>query len=197
MKCLPAARGPIPGRLVFGRPAAVGSGVAGSGVAGTAVASTVARAALASIVLVTALAGCASLTQHATTSAASASASASAAARTAAPSQSTCLELVSWNQRGASAVKALYADTGALTANARANNAKAVAAAGRKLTSDAIAAATLPVPPVAGDSWKTLTAAYAAAGTALANGDATGAVPKLQEGNSAISAFSTVTARCS
>ena len=88
--------------------------------------------------LVAALAGCASMTQHATTSAASASAS--AAASTAAPSQATCLELVSWNQRGASAVKALYADTGALTADARANNAKAVAAAGRKLTSDAIEA---------------------------------------------------------
>jgi hypothetical protein len=43
---------------------------------------------------------------------------------------------------------------------------EAVAAAGRKLTSDAI-------------------------------GDATGAVPKLQEGNSAISAFSTASARCS
>ncbi len=124
-----------------------------------------ARAALASTVLVTALAGCASMAQHATTSAASASASAGAS--TATPSQATCLELVSWNQRGASAVKALYADTGALTADARANNAKAVAAAGSKLTSDAIAAATLPVPPVAGASWKTLTAAYAAAGTAL------------------------------
>jgi hypothetical protein len=149
---------------------------------------------LASTVLVTALAGCASTTQHATTSAASASASAASSAAT--PSQATCVELVSWNQRGASAVKALYADTGALTADARANNAKAVAAAGRKLTSDAIAAATLPVPPVAGASWKTLTAAYAAAGTALANGDAAGAVPKLQEGNSAISAFSTATAQC-
>jgi hypothetical protein len=156
-----------------------------------------ARTVLASAALVTALAGCASMTQHAATSAASASASASAGASAATPSQATCLELVSWNQRGASAVKALYADTGALTADARANNAKAVAAAGRKLTSDAIAAATLPVPPVAGASWKTLTAAYAAAGTALANGDATGAVPKLQEGNSAISAFSTASARCS
>jgi hypothetical protein len=152
---------------------------------------------LASAALVAALAGCASMTEHATTSAASASPSASAGASTATPSQAACLELVSWNQRGAGAVKALYADTGALTADARANNAKAVAAAGRKLTSDAIAAATLPVPPVAGASWKTLTAAYAAAGTALANGDATGAVPKLQEGNSAISAFSTASARCS
>jgi hypothetical protein len=156
-----------------------------------------ARTVLASAALVTALAGCASMTQHAATSAASASASALAGPSAGTPSQATCLELVSWNQRGASAVKALYADTGALTADARANNAKAVAAAGRKLTSDAIAAATLPVPPVAGASWKTLTAAYAAAGTALANGDATGAVPRLQEGNSAISAFSTASARCS
>jgi hypothetical protein len=156
--------------------------------------AAVVRPALAGAALVTALTGCASMTQHAATSAASASASASASAAT--PSQGTCLELASWNQRGASAVKALYADTGALTADAQANNAKAVAAAGRKLTSAAIAAATLPVPPVAGASWKTLTAAYAAAGTALANGDATGAVPKLQEGNSAISAFSTATARC-
>lgn len=152
-----------------------------------------ARTVLASTALVATLAGCASMTQHAATSAASASAGSSAAT----PSQAPCLELVSWDQRGASAVKALYADTGALTADARADNAKAVAAAGRKLTSDAIAAATLPVPPVAGASWKALTAAYAAAGTALANGDATGAVPKLQEGNSAISTFSTASARCS
>jgi hypothetical protein len=107
-----------------------------------------ARTVLASAALVTALAGCASMTQHAATSAASASAPASAGASAATPSQATCLELVSWNQRGASAVKAL-------------------------------------------------TAAYAAAGTALANGDATGAVPRLQEGNSAISAFSTATAQCS
>jgi hypothetical protein len=154
-----------------------------------------ARTVLASAALVTTLAGCASMTQHAATPAASASASGSASAAT--PAQAACSELVSWNQRGASAVKALYADTGALTADARANNAKAVAAAGRKLTSDAIAAATLPVPPVAVASWKALTAAYAAAGTALANGDATGAVPRLQEGNSAISAFSTASARCS
>ncbi len=155
--------------------------------------TVLARTVLASAALVTALAGCASMTQPAATSAASASAASSAAT----PSQATCLELVSRNQRGAGAVKALYADTGALTADARADNAKAVAAAGRKLTSDAIAAAILPVPPVAGAWWRTLTAAYAAAGTALANGDATGAVPKLQEGNSAISAFSTASAQCS
>ena len=84
-----------------------------------------------------------------------------------------------------------------MTADAQANNSQAVAAAGHKLTSDAIAAATLPVPPVGATSWKQLTAAYAAAGTALARGDATGAVPRLQEGNTAISAFSSAAARCS
>jgi hypothetical protein len=149
---------------------------------------------LASAVLAAALAGCTSLTDHTTAAADSASASASAGVAT--PSRASCAEFVSWNLRGQSAVKALYADTGALTADAHANNAKAVTSAGRKLTSDAIAAATLPVPPVAAASWKTLTAAYAAAGTALANGDATGAVPQLQQGNTAISAFSTATATC-
>ena len=142
--------------------------------------------------LAAALAGCSSLGSHATTSAATARAPSTAAA----PSKADCTQLTSWNQRGQSAVKALYADTGALTADARANNSRAVAAAGRKLTSDAIAAATLPVPPVAAGSWKTLTASYAAAGTALAKGDATGAVPQLQTGNTAISTFSTATARC-
>jgi hypothetical protein len=81
-----------------------------------------------------------------------------------------------------------------VTADAQANNSNAVAAAGRKLTSDAIAAATLPVPPVAAGPWKKLTAAYAAAGTALARGDATGAVPQLQEGNTAIGVFSSASA---
>jgi hypothetical protein len=148
----------------------------------------------ASALLAVTLAGCASTTGPATTSAGAGRASSPAAA--AAPSKADCTQLTSWNQRGQSAVKALYADTGALTADARANNTRAVAAAGRKLTSDAIAAATLPVPPVAAASWKTLTASYAAAGTALAKGDATGAVPQLQTGNTAISAFSTATARC-
>ena|ERR1700761_9287675 len=143
-------------------------------------------------VLAAALAGCASTTQHATTAAAPASASAS----TAVPSKADCAGLATWNKRGQTAVKALYADTGAVTADAQANNSKAVAAAGRKLTSDAIAAATLPVPPVGAGPWKKLTAAYAAAGTALARGDATGAVPQLQEGNTAIGAFSAATARC-
>jgi hypothetical protein len=158
--------------------------------------AAVARPVLASAVLAAALAGCASLGQHTTAPKVSASAPASGSAVAATPARASCAELATWNQRGASAVKALYADTGALTADAQANNAKAIAAAGRKLTSDAIAAATLPVPPVAAASWKTLTAAYAGAGTALANGDATGAVPQLQAGNSAISAFSTSTAKC-
>ena len=143
--------------------------------------------------LAAALAGCSSLGSHATTSAATAR----APSTTAAPSKADCTQLTSWNQRGQSAVKALYADTGALTADAQANNSGAVIRAGRKLTSDAIAAATLPVPPVGAASWKTLTAAYAAAGTALAQGNATGAVPQLQQGNTAISEFSTLTAKCS
>lgn len=157
--------------------------------------STLTRPVLAGAVLVAALAGCASTAQHATTAAAPASASASASA--AAPSKADCAQLATWNKRGQTAVKALYADTGAVTADAQANNSKAVAAAGRKLTSDAIAAATLPVPPVGAGPWKKLTAAYAAAGTALARGDATGAVPQLQDGNTAIGAFSSASAQCS
>jgi hypothetical protein len=151
---------------------------------------------LAATILDAALAGCTSMTDHAAVAADSAAASASAAARAATPGKASCAALATWNQRGQSAVKALYADTGALTADAHANNAEAVVSAGRKLTSDAIAAATLPVPPVGAASWKTLTAAYAAAGTALAQGNATGAVPQLQQGNAAISAFSTVTGQC-
>ena len=143
--------------------------------------------------LAAALAGCSSLGSHATTSAATARAPSTAAA----PSKADCAQLATWNKRGQTAVKALYADTGAVTADAQANNSQAVAAAGRKLTSDAIAAATLPVPPVAAGPWKQLTVAYAAAGTALARGDATGAVPQLQQGNTAIGAFSSATARCS
>jgi hypothetical protein len=157
-----------------------------------------AATAVAATMLAAALAGCTSVTEHATNAAASASASPSGSgtAAVATPGKAACAELATWNQRGQSAVKALYADTGALTADAHANNANAVAKAGRKLTSDAIAAATLPVPPVAADSWKTLTAAYAGAGTALAQGNATGAVPQLQQGNTAISEFSTETAKC-
>jgi hypothetical protein len=68
--------------------------------------------------------------------------------------------------------------------------------AGKKLTSDAIAAATLPLPPVDPGSWKTLTADFAAAGTDIAGGDASGAVPQLEAGNSAISAFSSAAGKC-
>ncbi len=185
MKCLPAVRGSILARPRLARPALAFPGLAGPRLAGTVLASTA---------LAGALAGCASMTQHATTSAASASPSGSVSV--APPTRALCTQLDAWNLRGESAVKALYADTGALTADAHANNQRAVASAGRKLTSDAIAAATLPVPPIGAASWKTLTAAYAGAGTALANGDATGAVPQLQQGNTAISAFSTVTAKC-
>ena len=45
-------------------------------------------------------------------------------------------------------------------------------------------------------SWKTLTADYAVAGTVIAGGDASGAVPQLEAGNSAISAFSGATGKC-
>jgi hypothetical protein len=37
---------------------------------------------------------------------------------------------------------------------------------------------------------------YAVAGTAIAGGDASGAVPQLEAGNSAISAFSGATGKC-
>jgi hypothetical protein len=84
-----------------------------------------------------------------------------------------------------------------LSANASANNLPGVAEAGRKLASDAIAAAALPLPPIDPGSWKTLTADYAAAGTAIATGDASGAVPQLEAGNSAISAFSSAAGKCS
>ena len=106
------------------------------------------------------------------------------------PTQIVCSQQAAWNQRGGASVKALYADAGALSADASANNPPAVTNAGKKLTSDAIAAATLPLPPVDPGSWKTLTADFAAAGTDIAGGDASGAVPQLEAGNSAIGAFS-------
>jgi hypothetical protein len=108
-----------------------------------------------------------------------------------------CAEQVAWNLRGKASVKALYADTGALAADASAENLPGVTKAGRKLASDAIAAATLPAPPVDSGSWKTLTADYAAAGTEIADGNAGGAVPQLEAGNSAISAFSAAIGKCS
>jgi hypothetical protein len=93
-------------------------------------------------------------------------------------------------------VTALYADTGALSADGSADNQPGVAKAGGTLASDAIAAAALPLPPIDPGSWKTLTADYAAAGTAIAGGDLSGAVPQLEAGNSAISAFSGATGKC-
>jgi hypothetical protein len=141
---------------------------------------------------VAALAGCSSSFGHAVSPAASRSAAAAAQDQL----QAVCSQQATWNQRGEASLRALYADTGALSADASANNAAGVTAAGRKLTSDAIAAATLPPPPVDPGSWKALTADYAAAGTAIAKGDASGAVPELEAGNGAISAFSSATGKC-
>jgi hypothetical protein len=112
-------------------------------------------------------------------------------------SRLVCSEQVAWNLRGEASVKALYADTGALAADASADNLPGVTKAGRKLASDATAAATLPLPPVDPGSWKALTADYAAAGTALAEDNAGGAVPQLEAGNSAISAFTSAAGKCS
>jgi len=139
-----------------------------------------------------ALAGCGSPFRHAASPAASRSASAAAQDQL----QAACAQQAAWNQRGEASVRALYADTGALSADASANNSAGVTAAGRKLTSDAIAAATLPPPPIDPGSWKVLTADYAAAGTAIAKGDASGAVPQLEAGDSAISAFSSAAGKC-
>jgi hypothetical protein len=107
-----------------------------------------------------------------------------------------CSEQAAWNRRNKASVQALYADTGALSADARAGNMPGVAKAGRKLASDAIAAAALPLPPVDPSSWKTLTADYATAGTAIAGGDATGAVPQLESGNGAIGTFTSAVGKC-
>ena len=144
---------------------------------------------------VAALTGCASALPHAASTAAT-RATAATAATAADSARIACSKQVAWAQRGAASVTALYADTGALSADASANNLPGVAKAGRKLASDAIAAAALPLPPVDPGSWKTLTADYAVAGTAIAGGDASGAVPQLEAGNSAISAFSGATGKC-
>ena len=141
---------------------------------------------------VAALAGCSSAFSHAASSAASPKATASAQDQT----RSSCLAQLAWNLNNSSAVKALYADTGALAADERAQNTPGVTKAGRKLASDAIAAATLPLPPMASGSWKALTQDYASAGTAIAGGDASSAVPQLEAGDSAISAFSAATGKC-
>jgi hypothetical protein len=143
------------------------------------------------VLAVAALTACASASARVPSPAATrASATAADSARIA------CSAQVAWARRGAASVQALYADTGALSADASANNLPGVAKAGRKLASDAIAAAALPLPPVDPGAWKTLTADYAVAGTAIAGGDASGAVPQLEEGNSAISAFSSATGKC-
>ena len=119
-----------------------------------------------------------------------------AAAQAGAHLRQLCTEQVSWERRGEASVKALYADTGALAADASASNFAGVTKAGRKLSSDAIAAATLPLPPLAQSSWKALTTDYAAAGSAIAAGHPGSAVPELEAGNSAISAFSTAVGKC-
>jgi guanyl-specific ribonuclease Sa len=59
-----------------------------------------------------------------------------------------CSEQTAWDKRDEASVKALYADTGALSANASANNLPGVVQACRKLASDAIAAAALPAAAV-------------------------------------------------
>jgi hypothetical protein len=144
------------------------------------------------VLTVAALTGCASAVHHAASPAAT-----RATATTAQDSaRLACSEQAAWDKDGGASVKALYADTGALSADASANNLPGVAKAGRKLASDAIAAAALPLPPVDPGSWKTLTADYAVAGTAIAGGDASGAVPQLEAGSSAISAFSSATGKC-
>ena len=97
---------------------------------------------------------------------------------------------------GGASMKALYADTGALAADASAGNAPGVKKAGHKLATDALAAATLPLPPVDPASWKAMTAAYASAGSAIAAGNASGAIPQLEAGNSAIAAFAKAVAKC-
>jgi uncharacterized protein YceK len=145
------------------------------------------------VLAVAALTGCASAVRHTSSSVAATPAAVAAAADSA---RLACSEQTTWAKRGAASVTALYADTGALSADASANNLPGVAKAGRKLASDAIAAAALPLPPVDPGSWKTLTADYAVAGTAIAGGDASGAVPQLEEGNSAIGAFSGATGKC-
>ena len=147
------------------------------------------------VLAVAALTGCASVLAR-TPSTPSPAAAATTAAAPADSARIACSEQVAWAQHGAASVKALYADTGALSADASANNLSGIAKAGRKLASDAIAAAALPLPPVDPGSWRTLTADYAVAGTAIAGGDASGAVPQLEEGNSAISAFSGATGKC-
>jgi hypothetical protein len=155
------------------------------------------------VLAVAALTGCANVLHHApspaaarATAAASKDSAAAAAAAAADSARIACSEQMTWDKRGAPSVTALYADNGALSADGSANNLPGVAKAGRILASDAIAAAALPLPPVDPGSWKILTVDYAAAGTAIAGGDLSGAVPQLEAGNSAIVAFSGATGKC-
>jgi hypothetical protein len=152
------------------------------------------------VLAVAALAGCANVLHHAASPAATRATTAAAQDSTAAAAADSariaCSEQAAWDRRGAASVAALYADTGALSADGSADNLPGVAKAGRILASDAIAAAALPLPPVDPGSWKTLTVDYAAAGTAIAGGDLSGAVPQLEAGNTAISAFSGATGKC-
>jgi hypothetical protein len=155
------------------------------------------------VLAVAALTGCANVLHHAAspaatraTAAASKDSTAAAAAAAADSARIACSEQLTWDKRGAASVTALYADTGALSADGSADNLPGVAKAGRILASDAIAAAALPLPPVDPGSWKIFTVDYAAAGTAIAGGDLSGAVPQLEAGNSAIVAFSGATGKC-
>ena len=107
-----------------------------------------------------------------------------------------CTSQAAWNTRARTYLKAIYADTGALAADAQADNAPGVRKAGRKLASDAVAAATLPLPVVDPADWKTLVSAYVAAGSALRGGGAIAAVPQLETGSSALTAFTTAVAQC-
>jgi hypothetical protein len=158
---------------------------------------------LAAAAIAAALAGCTTPFSHASSPAtvkktAATSTTAKQKVSTTAKTKTgpACPGQEAWSLRAGSSVKALYADTGALAADASANNQPGITKAGRKLASDALAAATLPLPPADASSWKVLTAAYAAAGTALAEGDASGAVPELEAGSNAISAFSSAVATC-
>jgi hypothetical protein len=149
------------------------------------------------VLAVALLTGCASVFHHAASPATSPPGTRNATAAAQVQLRQACSAQTAWDRRGQPSLKALYADTGALAADASAGNQPAVATAGRKLASDAIAAATLPLPPIDPVSWQALTADYATAGTAIAGGDASGAVPQLEAGNGAISAFSSAAGKCS
>jgi hypothetical protein len=164
-----------------------------------------------SVVAVAGLAGCANPFHHSSAAAAKDAATKTAATPTKSATarktdtgkttatekiDTTCYRQVIWNAQTADSLKALYADIGALQADERADNAPGVKKAGHKLASDAVAAATLALPLVDQKDWMALIAAYATAGTALASGGAVSAVPQLEAGGSAITAFATAVAKC-